>query len=51
VAGKKIKVVVKLFTCGKCRKGYNNPLTHVCKVSFTRAGQKKIGGIKQRKKK
>jgi hypothetical protein len=28
----KPKVSVKLIKCGRCKKMYNNPLTHVCVV-------------------
>lgn len=37
-----IKIQVALVKCGRCGKRYNNPLTHVCRVSFSKAAQKKI---------
>ena len=46
-----MKIKITLFTCGKCKKGYNNPATHVCKVSFTQAGKAKIAGVKRTPKK
>ncbi|MER5420297.1 hypothetical protein [Streptosporangium roseum] len=46
-----MKIKVTLFTCKTCNRGYNNPLDHTCKISFSKAGQKKVGGVKRTPKK
>uniref|UniRef100_UPI003F4997B8 hypothetical protein n=1 Tax=Streptosporangium sp. CA-235898 TaxID=3240073 RepID=UPI003F4997B8 len=38
-----MKIQVTLFTCGRCKKGYNNPVTHVCSLTLTKAARR--GGV------
>jgi len=35
------KVNIKLIKCGTCKKSYNNPLTHVCKIRMDKPPRKK----------
>lgn len=45
--GKRIKISLALLTCKTCGRDYNNPLTHTCQISFSKAGQKKVAGVKR----
>jgi hypothetical protein len=44
----KIKVSVALIKCDRCKKPYNNPLTHVCVRTFTKTAAKKAVADKKK---
>lgn len=37
-----VRVKVSLFKCGRCHKSYNNRLTHVCRVAFTKSSARRV---------
>lgn len=38
----KISVQVSLFTCRHCGQGYNNRISHVCRVPFNQLAQRRV---------
>lgn len=48
----KPKINVQLFTCGTCRKKYNNPATHTCVIRLDKKAKgsaRKRGSTKKKK--
>ena len=49
--GFKPKISVQLVTCGTCKKTYNNPFTHVCKINLSGSAKKTTNARKAANKK
>jgi hypothetical protein len=44
-----VKPTIKIFRCSNCRRSYNNPATHVCKVKVSASPMARAAKAKKKK--